>query len=153
MGCLIPTKYKAKLPQTLSYPIGAEAISESLKNVPQIDQFSLSFHTGIRLSSLRQSGLHMDYTIFAADYSNVPISLTSSNQFVEQGWYDERWELTVYAVPRQFRATAKKLLLEDGLIRIEKWLTAERTEVWKYGRKRCAVTFNEEDATITIQED
>lgn len=39
----IPTRYKAKIPRTLSYPIGAKAISDALLGVPQFNELNVEF--------------------------------------------------------------------------------------------------------------
>ena len=44
---MIPTRYKSKLPGDLSYPLGAQAVSEALAGVPQFDALTLTFHGSI----------------------------------------------------------------------------------------------------------
>ncbi len=41
---------------------------------------------------------------------------------IEAGWYDERWELTVYLVLREHRHAANLLLREQGLPALRQWL-------------------------------
>lgn len=156
MSLIIPTSYKSKLPHLLSYPIGAEAISESLKDVPQIAQLKLSFHahhrTELVSNAIKQLVNQKPYEIFSAVFQHLPPGLTASNEFIAEGWYEERWELTVYALPRTFKAAARKALLEEGLPKIAVWLSAPRTETWKYGRKFCRILFSEQNGEIEVQE-
>ena len=42
-GAMIPTQYKAKLPRHLSYPIGAESLSEALAGAPHVESLSVTF--------------------------------------------------------------------------------------------------------------
>jgi hypothetical protein len=40
---VIPTQYKTKLPHTLSYPLGAEALSAAFTDVPQFSDMTVRF--------------------------------------------------------------------------------------------------------------
>lgn len=155
---IIPTSYKAKLPRTHSYPIGAEALSEAFRNVPQFSKLSLHFHycatTTVFSSTYLKSVLKRNsYEIFAATFQHIQPGLSSSNQFIERGWYDETWELHIYPVTREFKQAAKNALLNDGIARVEQWLITPRTETWKYGRKSCSVLFSESDGMIQFLQD
>jgi len=47
---IIPTQHKSKIPHTLSYPIGAKAISEALWGVPQFPELTVHFSFWNRLA-------------------------------------------------------------------------------------------------------
>ncbi len=150
MKYVIPTRYKARLFGNLSYPVGAEILSEGLQEVPQISGLSLSFTLP---SLLHPTEMNSPYRILVAEYNSHPVVLSSNKKFMEDGWYDENWGLTVFAVKRQVKPLVKKFLVHDGLPRVKKWLMAERTPVWKYGRKTCCVLFDEKKESIVVQED
>ncbi len=150
MKYVIPTRYKARLHQELSYPVGAEALSEGLQEVPQIANLSISF-TSPSLAHPMEA--NSPYRVLVAEYNYQPVSLSSSKQFIEDGWYNENWGLTVFAVRRQVKSLVKTLLAQDGLPRVKNWLLAERTPIWKYGRKTCCILFNEKNKSIDVQED
>ena len=152
---MIPTTYKSKLPHTLSYPVGSEAVSEGLKGVPQESALSIGFYDhpttfASELKKLRER--KSPYPIFAATYRHVQPGLSASNQFIAEGWYEETWELKVYPVPRALKSVARQALLTEGLPRIKKWLSAERPPAWRSGRKRCEIFFVESDGRIIMRE-
>src|SRR5215204_332946 len=121
---MIPTRYKSKLPHSLSYPVGAEAISESLKGVPQVPALSLGFYDrptvfASEFQKLRDS--NSPYPIFNATFRHIQPGLSASNKYIAEGWYEETWELSVYPVPRGLKSAARQVLLSEGLPLIRKW--------------------------------
>jgi hypothetical protein len=148
---LIPTDHRAKLPKTMSYPIGAESVSETLAQVLQRDLLNLNFvfHSHFIKELERDS----PFAIFEAEFTKFDMHLTASNYFIERGNYEEKWKLTVYPVPRQMKSIAKKLLLEKGLPRIAKWLATKRTPSWKTGRKTITILFDQAEESISFQEE
>jgi hypothetical protein len=148
---LIPTNYRAKLPKTMSYPIGAESVSVALAQVPQRDLLNINFvfHSHF----IKEHERDAPFAIFEAEFTKPDMHLTASNDFIERGVYEEKWGLTVYPVPRQMKSVAKKLLLEKGLPRIAKWLAMERTPLWKTGRKTITILFDQAEESISFQED
>jgi hypothetical protein len=152
---MITTRYKSKLPHTLSYPVGAEAVSESLKGVPQEPALSIGFYARptIFASEFREMrDSNSPYPIFNAAFRHIQPGLSASNQFIAEGWYEETWELSVYPVPRDLKSMARQALLSEGLPRIRKWLTAERPPSWWYGRKHCEIFFVEGEGRIIVRE-
>src|ERR1044071_9842612 len=137
---MIPTRYKSKLPHTLSYPIGAEAVSESLKGIPQESALTISFYDRPTIFASEFQKLRdgkTPYSIFNATFRHIQPGLSASNQFIAEGWYEETWELSVYPVPRGLKSVAGQVLLPEGLPQIRKWLCTERPPSWKHGRKHC----------------
>src|SRR5215475_8224591 len=108
---MIRTRSKFKLSHTLSYPIGAESVSESLKGVPQESVLSIGFYDkpGVFVSGFRKlRETNTPYPIFVASFRHIHPGLTASNQFIADGWYQENWELTVYPVPRHLKSVARQ---------------------------------------------
>jgi len=153
---LIPTRLKLKLPQTLSYPIGSEAVSERLLGVPQFEKLEISFTPPFLASASTFQAArkqNQPYKIFQISMIHPIKGLTSSNQFIEEGYYDENWKIDVYAVPRELKSAAKNLLLNEGLPSAKQWLEAPRTETWKTGRKHFHVLFHEKENIVSIKQD
>lgn len=148
---LIPTSHKYRLSKTLSYPIGAEMVSQGLAGVPQRDDLRLSFY--YHSSFEKEYKQDRPFKIFEAAFDKSDMDLTRSNDFIENGAYEEKWALTVYPVPRQMKAIAGRLLFEEGLPQIAKWLSTERTPIWKTGHKRAAVYFDLAEESISFQEE
>src|SRR6266702_4688258 len=102
---MIPTRHKAKLPRHLSYPIGAEALADGLVSAPHAEELSLSFWgKPVWPESRFQQALaqQQPYKVLVAEYcpSHKP-GYGGPQALVERGWYDEKWQLTVYPVVRE----------------------------------------------------
>lgn len=152
---MIPTSYRSKLPQALSYPVGAEAVSAALRGVPQEAALSLHFADRPTVFASEFKALRAEaipYPILAATFSYLPAGLKGSNYGLAQGWHDETWSLTVYPVPRRLRSVAKERLLSEGLPHIRDWLATDRPHTWRIGRKTCEICFVENDGTVFSRE-
>src|SRR5882762_9302868 len=107
---MIPTRYKSKLPKGLAYPIGAEALTTALADAPHAASLSVSFYgrpvwpgSRFRETLARRH----PYKILAAEFRPSCKPGYSGPEFlVEDGWYDEKWQLTVYPVVRELRYLA-----------------------------------------------
>jgi len=152
---MIPTRYKSKLPKSLSYPIGAQDISDGLKGVPQEPGLSLGFYDRPTIfasdfQKLRSS--NSPYPIMSASFRKVQPGFSGSNQDIAEGYYDENWEISVYPVSGEYRSVAKRSLLDDGLPQIRNWLSVNRSPSWKQGRKILEILFLESDGKLLVRE-
>jgi hypothetical protein len=153
---LIPTKLKFKLPQTMTYPIGAEAISQEFTDVPQFEKLVIWFTTtNFAFASDFQEARRKNepYKIFEVSMIHTDKHLSSPKQFIEEGFYEEHWEIRVYAVSRELKSVANRLLIEQGLPKAKIWLETPRTANWKTGRKYFQVLFHEKESLISIKQD
>lgn len=148
---LIPTRNRYKLPKTMSYPIGAESVSAALADVPQRDLLNVGFF--FSATFLKEHKQDRSFRIFEVEFMKSEMSLSASNSFIERGKYEERWELSVYPVPRQMKSIAQRLLLEKGLPHVAQWLATERTPLWKTGRKSLTILFDQAEESISFQEE
>lgn len=156
---MIPTYHKAKLSQRLSYPAGAETLTEGLGDAPHVASFRVTFSgqptwpdarvqkaaTGDKAGA--ENRPHM---ILAAEY--VPAhkqGYLASHAMVEQGWCDDRWMLTVYPVVRAMRSVAHRLLREQGLPRVAAWLRTSERAGWLGRRQRVELIFDPVGPAIT----
>jgi hypothetical protein len=127
---MIPTRSKAKLSRHLSYPVGAETISRALENTTDLSQLTLSFwESPIWPASSFQEVLEgcRPYTILVLRL--LPATkpgYSASNDMIARGWYEERREITVYPVKRESRHLANRLLVEEGLPFVGRWLLSTR---------------------------
>ena len=122
---LIPTRKKIKLPKGYSYPVGAKEISEALAKIPQYDSISIIFRARDTYSASKHKEKIRDQktlTIIEAEYNNPQVNISSSNKMIESGYYDSRWILMVYALPKDFRHTANLTLKTEVLPKLKKWL-------------------------------
>ena len=140
----------------MSYPIGAESISKALVGVPQFEKLVIWYTTtNFAFASDFQAARkqNLPYKIFEVSMIHPLKDLSSSKQFIEEGFYDENWEINVYPVPKELRSVAKLLLLKEVLPKTKEWLQEPRTEIWKTGRKHFQALFNEIENEIFIQRD
>jgi hypothetical protein len=125
---MIPTRVKSKLPRGLSYPIGAEAINEALAGPPHVEAMSLWFsdHAVWPGSEFRRVlGAREPYRILDVRFRTASApGFIGSRDMIRIGWFDEAWEIHVYPVLSEFRHLAHRLLLEQGLPAVARWLRA-----------------------------
>jgi hypothetical protein len=139
---MMPTAYKAKIPQTMSYPIGAAAVSAALGGVAQVSGASLWFGHSSYKTSLRP-GHASRYAVFAALYRYISPSQFSANIMIERGDYEPKWTLHVYEVPRIYRHKIKVLLCAEGLPRLREWLLKMGSVTGREGACAFIISFDE----------
>jgi hypothetical protein len=155
--CIIvmTTRHKEKLPSHLSYPVGLGLLTTGLGQVPQTHELSVSFHThagrASEIEHQRRNGEY--YPVLTAGFHHWRLGLSESDEMKEQGLYDPTWNIVVYAVSRENRAIARKLLCEKGIPAIATWLRTPRSDTWLQGRKEITVCFSENDQAITVETD
>lgn len=154
---MIPTKVKCQISRELSFPLGAKQVSEVLEGVPQYNGLTIAFQphwreTPARIKAMVDRGESL--LVLAAEYHNFPPGRSGSHYLIDQGWYDETWELAVYPVPRERKAATRTLLLSSGLPKIRAWLETTRPDTWRDGRHHCHiwVRFAEEGALYCRQQ-
>lgn len=114
---IIPTRYRTKIPQTLSYPIGAMSISEALLGAPQFNELILEFRfLGL---PVRSSDRTTPYQILRAQYSG-PGRYDSAHQIDGKG----QWTIIVEPVPRTLRHMVQEKVLKESLPSMKAWLIA-----------------------------
>lgn len=151
---MIPTSYKVKLPRHLSYPVGAEAVSEALAGAPYFESLTLGFSDraiwpGAEFRRLLRERL--PYKLMRAAYrSSNKAGFITSNAMARQGWNDVSWELTVYPVLSELRHLANGLLLEQGLPAVAGWLKSSHRAGWMSRSQQILLEFNPADGTLAI---
>jgi hypothetical protein len=120
---LIPTSMRCKIPRSLSYPIGAQAISNFMFGIPIFDELSIWFTNG---SSQCESAT----SFIRARYKRTNLGMSASHSLERSGFYGPSWDIWVYAVPCNLNATIREFLKNEGLMEIRNWLEAPRSELW-----------------------
>ncbi len=103
-----PTRYKEKLPESLSHPVGAKRISDTLNGVPQA--LEIAFRIPRRLREIWEK--EKSYPVLEIQYWR---NLRDPLPFPE-------WEIYVHPVPRYLKYRISELLISEGLPRIRSWL-------------------------------
>lgn len=164
---IIPTRRKAKTPQTLSYPIGAKAIFEALIGVPQFDQLSVEFRLLKTAHSNTLSGIGLPtdqfarlpggivissrYRVLKAEFSGPTRIFSPSKSMAGQGYYSPSWAVVVEAVPRSLRHRIQNKIVEEALPRIRSWLLANPHSSDE-GAHRLVFMFDELENELTSEE-
>jgi hypothetical protein len=144
---MIATTFKSKIPQTHSYPVGAELLTESLSSVPQLELLTLNFYG---LWAKDRSNLQ---PVLRVNHINIRESQYSSKKLVAQGFYKDTWEIVVYPVLREYKGEIKRLLLDEGLSKVKDWLTAPRSSTWLEGRRTLSLVFDEVSQSLQYEEE
>src|SRR5262245_39267542 len=121
---MFPTQFKSKIPRSLSYPLGAEAISAALQDTPQADFFRLRFF--FYNTDRAASPGHPKEAFFEVRYLCLTPSLTTSRRSREDGSYEPRWEIEIRPVPHDDKRAIRRLMEEQGFPRVREWLIHRR---------------------------
>jgi hypothetical protein len=149
---MLTTDFKSKLPRKLSYPIGAEALSNALANAPFAEKLRLSFHTPNMSHSQFMQILdrRQPYVILLAEYRpQLSPGYSGANFMMDAGWYEARWELIVYPVLKEQRRLANVVLNEDGLPFVRQWLGSSHEEGWLSRHQSIELIFDQAGGRIT----
>ena len=147
---MIPTRYKSKLPRFLSYPAGAELFSHELVSVPQFEKLTLSFFYHSKAGAPKRTS--EPFAVIRVNFIRSYPRLSMPNRFIEEGCYDEKWEIRVSPVPRELNHEVKGLLLDHGFARIREWLSAKREPTWLENGKSLLVSYAPLDNTLLFDE-
>ena len=131
---LIPTGYKQRLPRGLSYPVGAELLSEHLADLPQFADLRVCFSDSPtwRASKFQQT---------LAD--GVPYEVVTASA-------ESAASIYVYPVQRHLRHPARRALVSHGLPALRAWLAAHFPADPLRGAS-CAVMFDPPAATVFLR--
>ena len=150
---MIPTRSKSKLPKALSYPLGAEAISQALAGAPHADELSLRFYDQAVWPTTEFNRLVRDglpYRIMSAVYMPPrKVCRSAPTTLVEGGWYQGHWSITVYPVLRELRQAAGQLLREQGLPVVVEWLRSSVRAGWDIRQHRLDLVFSPAKGTLS----
>ena len=136
---IIPTRNKMKIPRTLSYPVGAKAISEALIGVPQFDELSVEFQFWNQLA--RRHGTATPYPVLQAQYHG-PLRYLSATKRTE-GYHAPRWTISVDAVPRSLRHQIQSMIVNLALPLVKSWLLANPHSIEREGGHGLTFSFDE----------
>jgi hypothetical protein len=145
---VIPTEFKSKLPQSLSYPVGAEILSASFDGVPQFSRLTVAFwfYSKIRPETLPR------YSLLEIRYLRPARSVHDRPEALEEGVPKVPWKITVRPVPRARRHTIPTQLRDGALQTARAWLekNANREEE---GSLALTFLFDEESQLVLTSEE
>jgi hypothetical protein len=141
---IVPTVARSKIPRSLSYPIGAEAISKAFSPAAQIAELKLVFYSskfdvGVRSGRYelrRYEFIRVEYLHNAKAGEKWPISSLYGRPT------QSRWEVVVQPVPRVLRHRINEYIVESALPMMADWL-AERSQLLRQGSDLLAFFYDE----------
>lgn len=152
---MFPTRSKAKIPSTSSYPLTAEEISEALANTPQAALLSIEFHEGWK-SRLRSDPYHS--RMISLPRPQLPVLE------VAFGWvrneapgaelaFQRGWLITVLPVPRVLRHKINGLIQQLAFPAFNKWLTERKnlSLASSHGIQSLSALYDSKEGTIHLQ--
>ena len=144
-----------KLPRNLSYPIGAAAVDEALAGVLHADALTIKFwgHEVVRGSEFRRLLAEgRPYTIITACYQPTgKPGFIGSNAMAAGGWYQEKWEFSIYPVRSEFKELANRLLGDQGLPAVAEWLNSARRTGWTAVWQRVELVFDPVNEVLMVR--
>jgi hypothetical protein len=147
---VIPTRTKDKLRSSIAYPVGAERVTDALSSVPQIAALELWFIANRYGRSMDQE----NQLVFAARYKKDNLGLSASHSLDQSGFYGPKWDVWVYAVPRQLTSKIRSCLIEHGFDYIRDWFSCHRTDLWLSSSHECTLWYASDDnRLIAITDD
>lgn len=153
---VIPTHFKSKLANTMSYPIGAEALTHGLGGAPHVADLRIWFLEEPCWPASRFREILANktpYRVLSVGYSPArKPGYTGSNWQFEKGYFDVKWKVRVYPVQRELRHAAKELLLTQGLPVIVKWLSGSSRGGWLERGQFIELVFNPKETTLAARE-
>jgi hypothetical protein len=148
---LIPTRNRrTKLPKQLSYPASAKMITDALAEVPQLSLFSISFSEIYLSKKLRHED--KEYVVLSIQYVYSKSNVYTSENLIQHGHYEPKWEIVVRSVPRECRHFVATQLETEFFIVAKKWLMERKDIYGTEGCQRIQFFFNEVEQTTRIEE-
>jgi hypothetical protein len=145
---MIPTRSKKRLPRTLSYPVGAKAISEALVGVPQFDELTLVFWFYNQQGSRPTFG--GPFSVLEAEFLGPLRSFSASMDMIEKG-YSPKWTIRIYAAPRPLRNLIQGKILGEALPSVRSWLIANPHSIEREGYNAIRFRFDELTNELTCE--
>lgn len=150
---MIPTRFKSKLPKTLSWPVGAEAVTAGLGDAPHVGECGLWFSDSpVWRASEFQRTLReaRPYAVLVVEYRPASrMGYNASNDLAASGFYDAKWQVRVNPVPRSWRAMVGRLLREQGLPAAAEWLRSVSRPGWEETFHRLELVFAPAEGTLS----
>ena len=147
---MIPTRIRSKIPNVLSYPLGAKAISDALAGVPQFDALAIDFW--FYRPNFRAWSSATAFPVLSASYSNFPPNVFTPRDWVENGHSCVEWRVRVEAVPRTLRHQIAMKLTTEALPTIREWLIASSGAEGRQGTHALMFSYDESAEELRREE-
>jgi hypothetical protein len=140
---IIPTCFKAKISHALTFPVGAEKVSNALVHAPQFGDLVLYFNSD-RWGNVR---FHR-YACIGVGRSSRRAAM--ADRFLNSAGIPRfnEWRVDVFPVPRTHRHLVQHHILSRALPEISEWLR-KRDELDQPGEESLTFIYNEEKDELT----
>ena len=103
---MIKTSYKHKLPQGMSYPVGAEILSNALAGVPQYEELQIWFW-------FKDEYWASSYNRKIKEKGEIRILIVSHSSFSR--YVFDKWKIEINSVPSTHKKQVSEQLIEKVL--------------------------------------
>jgi hypothetical protein len=151
---MLQPQYRDKLPEQLSYPVGAEVLSRELEKHSDLPDLELVFRASPISSTSNFQQLiarGLPHVILRVYFARWDKSVSIGNDPSWQKYLRGVWSLSVYPVRRILKSKAREALITAGLPLVAGWMTRRRDPSWYYGRKECEIQFDTDDGTVEFR--
>jgi hypothetical protein len=136
---ILPTTSKHKIGKSFSWPVGAEAVSSIVADVPQASSLVLRFYR----ADGTWRGFQWLPAVIVAAYRYAGPSISS------RGLVDEPWRITIFAVPRKLRHRVRSHLIDDGLpLRVRPWFMGSEIQLGQEGEAEFTLRYDEDSDSL-----
>jgi len=164
---IIRTRYRVKIPQALSYPLGAAVISDALAGVSQYERFAIEFlyRKKVILYSASEAWLptyqlpqfgqiapSTRYCVLQVQFAGPLRRYAPSRAMDGSGCGDPSWTITVYAVPRSLRRPIQERLVSEALPSVRSWLLSNAHTPGHEGVHGLVFIFDEPTSDLVREE-
>jgi hypothetical protein len=130
-------------------------MSDALTNAPQVADLTAGFYDTPSFPASELQRLiraSRPYKLITAVYQPAFRSnYGGANHRAEKGYYDRKWDLKVYQVPRHLRHKAGQLLTEQGFPLVVEWLRSSNQCGWGSRQHSLVVVINLREGTLGVQ--
>jgi hypothetical protein len=145
---VIRTASRFRVPKTLSYPIGAEALSTALESVPLPNELSVCFYFDGRGNAIFEAAHRGEaLSLLEATYTPARADIIGAH-----ATGSPEWRLWVKPVPSAHRSSSRRSLIDTGLGRVGRWLSQSRPSTWRSERHSLLVQIRLPEAAIDFVE-
>ncbi len=136
---MFPTRFKAPISRSLSWPIRAKELSDALAGTPQAEKLTVSFH-------------HYE----PMDRRGKPRAILSVHYHGEEWVHGavgsaEEWSIRVAPVPRDLRHLVNGLLRNEALPAMRNWLMERKNLHGRFGGQAFSAIFDERTESLTME--
>lgn len=142
---IFPTRHRDKHGKLVSFPVGAELLSRILEGVPQHALIGCHFYVG---DVERRAVRPLEHVLHAV-YSRQSPNVFTAKSAADNGVFDPKWSITVFAVPSTMRHPVKLLLINEALPNIVRpWFLAQGGITGRRGKSELIIEFDTAEGVL-----